>query len=69
MSLLTDLVANAIWTEISPGAPRKDDQHLRELIALEPEAPLVTGDLELADRRGPAWTVLTPRAFVDLLDE
>jgi predicted nucleic acid-binding protein len=64
--LLTDLAANAIWIEASPGASRKDDQHLHELIARKPEALLATGDLKLAEHRG---TALTPRAFVELLDE
>jgi putative PIN family toxin of toxin-antitoxin system len=45
-SLLTELVANAIWREAgaAPAAPDPGDDHLWALLTAEPGSVLVTGD-------------------------
>ena len=63
--LLTDLAANALWVEIPAGSGRRNDEHLRELASSQPEALIVTGDIELAE--GETGAAVTPRAFTKLL--
>lgn len=65
--LLTDLVANAMWTEPDPSgdASVKSDDHLWALLACHPEAQLVTGDRLLIENPPSGARVTSPRRFVD----
>ena len=65
--LLTDLVANAMWPEPAPGGDIsvKGDDHLWALLAIHPEAQLVTGDLPLIENPPSGASVTSPRRFVD----
>ena len=67
-SLLSELVANAIWRE--PGAPSKapdlGDDHLWTLLASQAESILVTGDLLLIENPPGRSSVMSARGFIDL---
>jgi predicted nucleic acid-binding protein len=66
-SLLTELVANAIWREAGATSPALDsgDDHLRDLLAAESGSVLVTGD-ELLLNKPPKWAaVISTRRCVE----
>jgi len=66
---LGELVTNARFRQslaLLRATRRGHDSHLWELVATEPGALLVTGDREVSRQAG-SVTVLTPRAFVELL--
>jgi len=66
---LTEIAANGIVLEVespSTGRGRKEDDHLRQILAAEPSAFLVTGDLLITQLENRA-RVFTARAFADLL--
>ena len=68
--LLTEIAANGVVLEVeSPatGRGRKEDDHLRQILAAEPSAFLVTGDLKLIAQLKNRARVFTARAFADLL--
>lgn len=65
-TLLTELVANAIWRDppddAEHPAPDPQDAHLWALMAGEPAAVLVTGDRLLQDNPHPNGSVISPAA-------
>ena len=67
-SLLSELVANAIWRE--PGVPAKapdpGDDHLWALLTSDAECLLVTGDRLLVENPPRSNSVISARGFVDL---
>jgi putative PIN family toxin of toxin-antitoxin system len=70
--LLTDIAAAGIFLEIEApevGRGRKDDDHLRQILAADASAILVTGDLKLVVVLGKGARVLTARAFTERLAE
>lgn len=70
--LLTDIAAAGVFLEIEAPAisrGRKDDDHLRQILAADASATLVTGDLKLIDLMGRGARVLTARAFTERLAE
>ena len=71
--LLVSFVANAIWREgalleTEVRAPDSGDDHLWALLRCQAGAVLVTGDRLLIERPPPFASVLTPSAFVTLLE-
>ncbi len=70
-AILAEFVVNAIMREeaatLEP-APDPDDDHLFALLATEPGAILVTGDQALHRHPPGKASVLSPRAFVELLE-
>lgn len=68
--ILTEIVANAAIRE--PGsaaaAPEPGDQHLWNLLACKPGAVLVTGDQLLLRDPPAAASVISPAAFIRLLE-
>jgi uncharacterized protein len=69
--ILTEIAANAVIVEIEPGGTRtrRQDQHLRRILAGAPAARLVTGDRRLAVSVGGETRVLTPKEFADSLPD
>jgi putative PIN family toxin of toxin-antitoxin system len=69
--LLSDLVQNAVWREVKITIPAPDpgDNHLWDLLNAHPGSILVTGDRLLVDNPPEFASVLTPRTFVNLLDQ
>jgi predicted nucleic acid-binding protein len=68
--LLTEIAANGIVLDLesSPaGTGRREDDHLRRILAAEPSAFLVTGDLKLIAKLGPRARAVTAREFADVL--
>jgi len=70
-ALLESIVLHAIIR--APGsnpasAPDPGDQHLWDLLAAVPGAVLVTGDTKLADQAPGRASVVTPGAWLELLD-
>ena len=67
-SLLSGLVANAIWRE--PGstskAPDTGDDHLWALLTCEVDSLLVTGDQLLIENPPGSSSVISARGFMDL---
>ena len=65
--LLSMLVANAIWCEptATVNAPDRGDDHLWALLAIWPDAVLVTGDRLLLDNPPAGTSVVSSREFVD----
>lgn len=70
-TLLTEIVANAIWCEPQDNpaeiAPDPGDRHLWLLLASNKSAALVTGDRLLLDNPRPGSSVLDPAACLMLL--
>ena len=67
--LLTEIAANGIVLDVespSTGRGRKEDDHLRQILAAEPSALLVTGDLLITQLENRA-RVFKARAFADFL--
>lgn len=62
-SLLTELVANAIWREAGAALPAPDpgDNHLWALLAAEPGSVLVTGDELLLEQPPKRAAVISAR--------
>ena len=65
--LLTELVANAMWRESVSAvkAPDRGDDHLWALLASNPQALLVTGDMMLLNDPPVERSVISPRSLVD----
>lgn len=68
--LLAELTANAIWCEAPAGdtAPDANDNHLWALLASWAGSRLVTGDRLLVESASAQRLVLTPRDFVNLIE-
>jgi putative PIN family toxin of toxin-antitoxin system len=68
-SLLTGLVANAIWREAGADSPAPDpgDDHLWDLLAAEPGSVLVTGDELLLSNPPKRAAVISARRCVESL--
>ncbi len=67
--LLTEIAANGIVLDVespSTGRGRKEDDHLRQILAAEPSALLVTGGLLITQLENRA-RVFKARAFADFL--
>jgi putative PIN family toxin of toxin-antitoxin system len=66
-SLLTDLVANAIWREPEPASPAPDpgDTHLWALLGSHPGSVLITGDRLLIEQPPHSASVVSPRTYVE----
>jgi predicted nucleic acid-binding protein len=62
-SLLTELVANAVWREAGAAEPAPDpgDDHLWALLAAEPSSVLVTGDELLLKKPPKGAAVISAR--------
>jgi putative PIN family toxin of toxin-antitoxin system len=70
-AILTEIVVNGIMRETakkSRRAPEKGDDHLWALISIQPGTLLVTGDKLLIENPPDFTTVLSPRAFIELLE-
>ena len=72
-TLLTELTGNAIWREppadAEHQAPDPNDAHLWALLACEPAAVLITGDLLLLDNPRPGRSLISPATWAgDLVD-
>ena len=67
-SLLSTLVANAVWREPSAPsqAPDPGDDHLWALLASDAECLLVTGDRLLVENPPRSSSVISARDFIDL---
>ncbi|MDZ7841499.1 MAG: putative toxin-antitoxin system toxin component, PIN family [Gammaproteobacteria bacterium] len=68
--ILVELVANAMWHDVSPewpAAPDPGDDHLWRLLNTLDAGVLVTGDQLLLDNPPDTASVLSPRSFVDSL--
>jgi hypothetical protein len=67
--LLTQIVANAMIREPrpAPAAPDPGDDHLWQLLRTDAGPVLVTGDQRLLERPPDFASVVSPRAFLDLL--
>ncbi len=70
-TLLTELVANSIWRELSPasngpvtGVPDPNDGHLWSLLKSYSGSLLVTGDQLLIDNPPEQHSVMSARSFV-----
>ena len=72
-TILTVLTANAIIREpISSHAlqaPDREDDHLWQLLAAVPGAMLVTGDRLLLEQPPDFSSVISPRTFIESLDD
>jgi predicted nucleic acid-binding protein len=70
-TVLTELVANAIWREpvSNTGAPDPGDAHLWALLASHADSVLVTGDKLLLENSPDKSSVISARLFVDLFLE
>ncbi len=69
--IVVELIANGQWRDIGPSpgtGPDRSDEHLWALLAKEPGSLLVTGDQQLIERPPQQVRVLSPRAFLELLD-
>ena len=66
-ALLTEVVANAIWRELttSEQAPDPGDSHLWALLASHPGSVLVTGDRLLLENPPDEHSVISARGLVD----
>jgi putative PIN family toxin of toxin-antitoxin system len=67
--ILTEITAAAQIVQIGeagPG-PRRQDEHLRRILAAVPSARLVTGDRRLAGSVAEAGQALTPKEFAESL--
>lgn len=66
---LTEITANAIWREPAPDTehptPDPNDAHLWSLLASEPTAVLITGDLLLIENPRPARSVISPATWAE----
>ena len=67
-TVLTELVANAIWREpaSTTSAPDPGDDHLWALLSSQGESLLVTGDKLLLDNSTSTSSVISARHYVDL---
>jgi len=67
-TVLTELVANAIWREpaFGTGAPDPGDDHLWALLSSQADSVLVTGDKLLLENSPDKSSVISARHFVDL---
>lgn len=68
--LLTDIALNAIVVEPDESglvAPDSGDQHVWDLLLAPPSAILVTGDQVLVKEAPSGASVVTPRAYVELM--
>jgi putative PIN family toxin of toxin-antitoxin system len=70
-SLLTDLVANAIWRDPGPAGPAPDpgDSHLWSLLNSNAGSVLITGDRLLIDHPPDRASVISPRTYVERVAE
>jgi putative PIN family toxin of toxin-antitoxin system len=69
-AILTEIAVNGVMREtpkISRRAPDKGDDHLWALISIQPGTMLVTGDKLLIENPPDSATVISPRAFIELL--
>ena len=68
--ILTDVAANGAVLDFEPPADRRTegDDHLWQILNEDPSALLVTGDKQLFDRLEEGGRVLSPRAFLELID-
>jgi putative PIN family toxin of toxin-antitoxin system len=66
-SLLTELVANAIWRDPGPAisAPDPGDSHLWALLASQAGSVLITGDRLLIDHPPDRASVISPRSYLE----
>jgi len=69
--ILTEIAANGaiVEAEAAGTRTRKQDEHLRRILAAVPAARLVTGDRRLVDQVVEGARVLTPKEFADALPE
>lgn len=70
--LLTDIAAAGVLLDIEApafGRGRRGDDHLRQVLAADSSAVLVTGDLKLITLLGKRARVLTARAFAERLSD
>jgi len=67
-TVLSELVANAIWREPAPAtsAPDPGDDHLWALLSSQVESVLVTGDKLLLENSPGTSSVISARHYVDL---
>ena len=67
--ILTEIASSGVVCDVEPLSAdrRKGDDHLRQILAEEPSAILITGDKRLFDEPGEG-RVLSPRAFAELID-
>lgn len=67
--ILTEITANALWCEpladMEHPAPDPQDSHLWTLLAMEPQAVLITGDRLLLEKPGREGSVITPATWLD----
>jgi uncharacterized protein len=70
-AILTEIAANAAIVEVEPGGERtrRQDEHLRRILAAAPAARLVTGDRRLAVSVGGEASAQTPKEFADSLPD
>lgn len=66
-SLLTDLVANAIWRDPGPASPAPDtgDSHLWALLESHAGSVLIPGDRLLIDHPPDRASIISPRTYVE----
>jgi len=67
-TVLSELVANAIWREPAPAtsAPDPGDDHLWALLSSQVESVLVTGDKLLLENSPGTSSVISAQHYVDL---
>jgi putative PIN family toxin of toxin-antitoxin system len=70
-SLLTDLVANAIWRDPRPASPVPDpgDSHLWSLLESHAGSVLITGDRLLIERPPDRVSVISPGTYIERVAE
>jgi len=71
-AILTEIVVNGSMREtskISRRVLKKGDNHPWALISIQPGTMLVTGDKLLIENLSDSTTVLSPRAFIELLHD
>ena len=69
--ILTDLAAAGAVVDVDPTQTRpgrRDDDHLRRILASVGSAILVTGDKKLFDRKREGRRILSPQEFVSLIE-
>jgi len=69
--ILTEIAANAVIVEVEPGGrrTRRQDEHLRRILAAAPAARLVTGDRRLAVSVDGEASAQTPKEFGESLPD
>ena len=71
--LLTEITANAIWREPHPdthhSSPDPQDAHLWALLASDPNAILITGDLLLIENPRPQSSIISPATWAEYFEK